>query len=77
MTGSEIQQLFQKRVIESRCALEWSQAELARRMGVTPAYVCDYEKGRKTPNIKTVARFARALGVMPAALIDVGERMHV
>ena len=55
-----------KRFIEQVQALREeagvSQSELARRMGKTPGYVCDMNRGRRTPNLTTVCEFAKALG---------------
>lgn len=39
-----------------------SQSELARRTGKTPGYVCDMNRGRRSPNLATVCEFAKALG---------------
>ncbi len=39
-----------------------TQSELARRTGKTSGYVCDLERGRRTPNLTTVCEFAKALG---------------
>jgi antitoxin HigA-1 len=51
------------RMIESiRKADEISQAELARRMEVSRAHLCDIEKGRRTVRPERAARFARELG---------------
>ncbi len=38
-----------------------SQIEVARRMGVSPSVVSDYEKGRRTPGAAFVKRFVEAL----------------
>lgn len=55
-----------KRFIEQVQALREeagvSQSELARRTGKTPGYVCDMNRGRRTPNLTTVCEFAKALG---------------
>ena len=40
-----------------------TQAELAKRLGVTPQTVSQYERGIKNPKIETLARFADALGI--------------
>jgi transcriptional regulator with XRE-family HTH domain len=39
-----------------------TQSELARLVGKTPGYVCDTERGRRTPNLTTVCKFAKAMG---------------
>lgn len=40
-----------------------TQAELAKRLGVTPQTVSQYERGIKNPKVETLARFADALGI--------------
>lgn len=51
------------RMIESiRTADEISQTELARRMGISRAHLCDIENGRRTVSIERAAMFARELG---------------
>jgi DNA-binding XRE family transcriptional regulator len=41
---------------------EISQSELAKRAGVTPATLCDLEKGRRLPSLELAAKYARILG---------------
>lgn len=41
---------------------EISQAQFARRLGVTRSYLCDLEKNRKTVSPAKAAKFARVLG---------------
>ncbi|MBM4379627.1 MAG: helix-turn-helix transcriptional regulator [Deltaproteobacteria bacterium] len=40
----------------------WSQAELARRLSISRAHLCDIEKGRKTVPPARAAHFAEQLG---------------
>ena len=40
-----------------------TQAELAKRLGVTPQTVSQYERGIKKPKVETLARFADAMSV--------------
>lgn len=40
-----------------------TQAELARRLGVTPQAISQYERGEKKPKIETIKKIADALGV--------------
>ncbi len=39
-----------------------SQAELARRLGISKSHLCDIEKGRKAVSPERAARFASELG---------------
>lgn len=46
-----------------RLAVGITQAELARRLGVTPQAISQYERGEKKPKIETIKKIADALGV--------------
>ena len=48
----------------------WTQAELAKRAGVSAALISQYETGRRTPRIKTGEKLAQALGVKMARLLE-------
>ena len=51
------------RMIESiRLTDEVTQADLARRMKMSRAHLCDIEKGRRTVRPQRAAEFARELG---------------
>lgn len=41
----------------------WSQAELARRIGVSPSAVGMYEQGRREPSLALLVCLAQALDV--------------
>jgi transcriptional regulator with XRE-family HTH domain len=45
-----------------RLCEEISQSELARRMGISRAQLCDIEKGRRAVSVELAAQFAEALG---------------
>jgi transcriptional regulator with XRE-family HTH domain len=51
------------RMLESlrRCD-EVSQVELAKKMSISRAHLCDIEKGRRTVTIERAAQFAKTLG---------------
>lgn len=56
-------QLTFGRLIEStRLCDEVSQVELAKRVGVSRAYLCDIEKGRRNASPELAAQFAKELG---------------
>lgn len=46
----------------ARLAVGITQAELARRLGVTPQAISQYERGEKKPKIETIKKIADALG---------------
>ena len=48
---------------QARIKAGMTQAELAKKMGVTPQTVRQYERGLINPKIETIEKFATALGV--------------
>ena len=51
------------RMIESiRLSDEISQVELAKRLGISRAHLCDIEKGRRLATPQRAAKFAEVLG---------------
>lgn len=63
-----------KRLRESR---DWSQAELARRAGVTKSAISTYELGIRTPSADVVCSLAKAFGVSADYLLGIAERRSV
>lgn len=55
--------MFGMRIALLRARNRWSQAELARRIGVSASAVGMYEQGRREPSLDLVVRLARELGV--------------
>ena len=53
-----------------RLGEELSQAEMARRLGLSRANLCDLEKGRKLPSPGRAFRIARKLGMVEAHVIE-------
>ena len=41
----------------------WSQAELAKRLSISPSTVGMYEQGRREPSLSAVVQLSRAFGV--------------
>lgn len=56
-----------------RRALDMTQQELARKLGVTQATVAQWESGKTTPPLKTILKLAAALGVTVDELISERE----
>jgi ribosome-binding protein aMBF1 (putative translation factor) len=48
----------------------WSQAELARRLEMTPQVVNRYMKGVHCPALDMVEKFEQAVGAAPGSLVD-------
>jgi len=53
---------FGRMLASIRQADEIAQADLARRMGISRARLCDLENGRRTVTVERAAQFARILG---------------
>jgi len=70
MTEDELVSLFRENMRLLREEVGISQSELARRIGRTPGYVCDIERGRRRPNLTTLALIAEGLGLNPSVLIS-------
>lgn len=49
-------------LIEARVRAGLSQGQVAERMGTTQSVVARLESGRRPPSMRTVERFARAVG---------------
>jgi len=62
--------LFRSNVRAVRQQLGISQAELGRRVGKTPGYISDLERGRRAPNLTTLGEIAEGLGVLPSMLVS-------
>lgn len=45
-----------------------TQAELAKKLGMSPSYIGQYESGNRRPKPETLMKIAEALGVSPASL---------
>ena len=63
-----------RRLRESR---DWSQAELARRSGVTKSAISTYELGLRIPSAEVVRSFAKVFGVSADYLLGIAERRAV
>jgi transcriptional regulator with XRE-family HTH domain len=50
---------------------ELSQADMARKLGISRSHLCDIEKGRKTVSPARAAEFARVLGLSEKQFVRV------
>jgi predicted transcriptional regulator len=51
-----------RELIAARTRARLSQGEVARRMGTTQSVVARLESGRRAPSMRTMQRFAQAVG---------------
>lgn len=65
-----LRERFRSRIEEARKLRGWSKSELARRMGVSPQYITNYTKTSTNVGLHVVTKFAEALMVDPANLIN-------
>lgn len=56
---------FVQMLREIRTGYELSQKELAERLGFTPQYLCDLEKGRRLGSVEFVNRLCDEFGRSP------------
>jgi transcriptional regulator with XRE-family HTH domain len=61
--------LFARNLKTTRLRVELSQEGLARRAGMHRTEVSLLERSGRDPQLETIVRLARALGVEPAALL--------
>ena len=64
-----LHKIFARRIAETRILRGFSQSDLARLMEVSPAFVCNYERGETNATFSTVAKFAKALQIEPKNLL--------
>lgn len=74
MTADELLKRFCQNLRTIREIKGLSQSEVGRRMGVPASYVCDMERGRRSPNLRTIAGFAAVLRTPPE--IFLGPRKY-
>lgn len=70
MTSCDIHAAFCENVKRRRQELGITQAEAARRMGISQPYWASIEAGYKDPGLKTIVRVAIVLEIAPFELIS-------
>jgi len=60
-----------------RLRKEWTQYELAQKIGVTPKMISFYELGERTPSRKTQQKLANAFGITLDGLIGKNENEKI
>lgn len=53
-----------------RQSLEMSQVNFAKKLGISPANLCDIEKGRQLVSPKKAAQIARKIGYSELVLVE-------
>lgn len=66
---TELQRHFGLAVRHFREERGWSQEQLAEHADLNRSFIGDIERGRATPSLVTLAKLARAFGVLPSTLI--------
>lgn len=59
-----------RELISARARAGMSQAEVAQRMGTTQSVVARLESGRRPPSLRTVQRYAQAVGARAVVRIE-------
>ena len=52
----------------------WSQAQLARKVGLSDSQVANYELGRRKPSLQSLIDIARCFGVTTDYLLGLGAK---
>lgn len=59
-----------KKLTELRLANNMSQIELSKKVGVTDSAICQYESGKRTPNIKMLKKIATVFNCSVDELLE-------
>ena len=69
----ELNKIVSKKITECRKLHGWKQYELAKKIGVTGAAMCQYEKGLRLPGLLVSLKLARVLDVSIDYLVGLEE----
>lgn len=69
MRQGAIRRIAGRNIRDRRKSLDWSCAELGRKVGLTRGGISAIELGRVSPSLDTYGRIALALGVQPEQLL--------
>ena len=58
------------RVRQQRELNEWTQAELAKRVGVSSSFIGHIERGEKKASVETVVALCNAMEISPSVLLQ-------
>lgn len=65
-----------RELIQARNRAGLSQAQVAKRMGTTQSAIARLESGRRSPSMRTLARFAEATGTRAEIRLVAVTRRH-
>jgi transcriptional regulator with XRE-family HTH domain len=60
---------FAELLKKARVSSKMKQYELAKKSGLTPAAICNYENGSRKPNYEALIKLSEALSVPLAELV--------
>lgn len=55
--------IIKQKILKEREEMGWTQAQLAEKTGITPAAICQIEKGDRIPTISVLYKIAQVLQV--------------
>lgn len=70
MAGNDLDTGIGQRIRQARETLEWSEEDLAHRLGVTPDTVSEWETSERDPRSNRIVMLAGVLGVSAHWLLD-------
>ena len=68
----DIRKQLGRNVADIRRQRRWSQEELAFESGLHRTYISGIERGARNPTVMVLEKLAKALGVQPKELLEVG-----
>jgi transcriptional regulator with XRE-family HTH domain len=63
MTNKDISTRVRERIKAIRLKKQLSQGDIARTLGVHPAYISQIERGERNPTLKNIEKIAKAMGI--------------
>lgn len=73
MAPEEERKIFAKRLEELREERGWTQSDLARKAGLTPSAISQFESEGREPRFSSIVKLAHALEASPAYLAGLEE----
>ena len=69
--------LLKQRIREARVAHGWTQEDLAKRLGSSPAVISHYEAGQRVPSVVALLKLTAALCVSADWLLGLESHQQV